>query len=86
MRILNRKPRFAAVLRRYARAERALCENSIAEYAAGIFDEETPEFLAANREAYEARNAVPRWLWLAVSLIEWRIITDLDYWRRTGQS
>lgn len=85
MEILNRKPGPVAVIRRFARAERALCENGIAEYAEGI-DYETPEFLAANREAYEARRAVPRWLWLAVSLVEWHVITDLDYWRRTGQA
>lgn len=74
-----------AALIRYACAERALCENAIAEYAAGIMHE-TPEYLAANRESCEADLAVPRWLgWLKV-IIGWRITCELDYYRLTGQS
>lgn len=74
-----------AVLRRYAAAERALCENYIAEYAEGI-DWETPEYLAANTESHAASVAVPRWLRPVTAVIDWHVITTLDYWRRTGQA
>jgi hypothetical protein len=73
-----------AVLRRYARSRRALCEIDLAEYAAGV-DWDTPEFAAANRESYEASAALSRWLRPVAVLIDWHLIKELDYWRRTGQ-
>jgi hypothetical protein len=73
-----------SVIRRYARAERALCENAITEYAEGV-TEDTPEFLHANRESHDAAAAVPWWLRPVTALIDWHIVTDLDYWHRTGQ-
>lgn len=84
MRTLNQKPRFAAAIRRYARAERALCEDAIASYAAGGDGWETPSRI--HREAHDAAAAVPRWLRPVTAVIDWRIIADLDYWRRTGQA
>lgn len=67
-------------IERYRRAFRALCENSIAEYAAGTIGE-TPEYLAANDEVAEAKRYVP---WWRRALIDRRIIRELDYWTRTG--
>jgi hypothetical protein len=66
--------------RRYAAATRALCENGIAEYAAGVRSE-TPEYLALNREAAESECGVPRPL---RALIDRRIVRRLDYFARTG--
>jgi hypothetical protein len=72
-------------VRRYARAERALAENYIDEYEAGISGE-TFVFLVLNREAWEARQAMRRWLgWLKGPLWRWAV-RGLDYWHRTGQS
>ena len=68
-------------LRRYAASRRALFENAIADYAAGI-NYETPEFLRLDDEAAEAERGVPRWLCV---LIDRRIVRELDYWNRTGQ-
>jgi hypothetical protein len=74
-----------AALRRYARAVRANAATCIAEHAAGVTDE-TPEWLAANRELGAARAAVPwRARWLA-AIIGRRIMRRLDYFRRTGQA
>jgi hypothetical protein len=73
-----------AALRRYAAAERALCENSITEYAAGT-DEETPEYLHANNEAAAAHASVPWCLLWLTELISRRIVRELDYFNRTGQ-
>lgn len=67
--------------RRYADAVRALCENGIAEYAAGI-DWETPEFGPLNRAVHAAKRDVPAW---RRRLIDRRILRELDYWNRTGQ-
>lgn len=66
---------------RYEQAFRALCQNAIDEYAAGI-DEETGEYLRVNLAVYEARRGVS--LWRRV-LIDRRVIRELDYWARTGQ-
>lgn len=67
-----------AAIKRYARTHRALDENSIREYAAGV-EGETAEFLRLNDEAYEAARGVPQWLqWL----IDRRITRELDYWPR----
>jgi hypothetical protein len=79
-RLDNRRRRRAAI-DRYTAAERALCENAITEYAAGI-DDETPEFGRVNREVHAAKRDVPAW---RRALIDRRIIRDLDYWTRTGQ-
>jgi hypothetical protein len=67
---------------RYAEAFRALCRNSIAEYAAGVIGE-TDEYLRVNRAMASARaeRGVPWWRrWL----IERRILRELDYWKHTG--
>lgn len=75
-----------AVLRRYAAAERALCEDAIASYAdhvAGGDGWETPSRM--HRESYDAGAAVPWWLRPAAAVISRHIISELDYWRRTGQ-
>ena len=74
-----------AALRRYARAERANAEICIAEHAAGVTDE-TPGWLAANRELGDALDAVPWWLGWLTGIISQRIIRQLDYYRRTGQA
>ena len=67
-----------AAIMRYTAARRALCENSIAEHAAGIEDE-TPAFLVLNREVWEAEQDVPVWRrWW----IDRRVLRELDYWRR----
>jgi hypothetical protein len=49
-----------AAIARYAEAVRALCENSIAEYMAGI-DWETPRFLELNAVVAVAEAFVPAW-------------------------
>jgi hypothetical protein len=65
---------------RYARARRALCLNSIADYAAGVVWE-TDEFLRFNRAVAEAERGVPWWRrWW----IDRRILRELDYWNRMG--
>jgi hypothetical protein len=67
-----------AAIERYTNARRALCENSIADYTAGI-GYETPEFLRLNRAVSEAEAAVPWWRrWL----IDRRILRELGYWER----
>jgi hypothetical protein len=75
----------AGTIRRYARAERALCELSVAEYEAGITGE-TPESVRVNRDVIAAAGAVPRPLRWLTRIADWRIIRGLDYWRRTGQA
>ena len=65
---------------RYAKAMRALCENSIEEYGARVA-EETEEFLRLNDEVGEAMRGVS---WLRRALIDRRILRELDYWNRTG--
>jgi hypothetical protein len=85
MRILNRKPRFAAALGRYARARRAQDENQIAEQQAGT-DYETPEFLRINRETWEAELAIPLWLRWTVPLIDLHVEIGIDFWHRMDQS
>lgn len=73
----TRQERRAAV-ERYAEARRALDENSIAEYMAGI-DYETGTFRRLNRDVWEAEPGVPWWhRWL----IDHRILRELDYWQR----
>jgi hypothetical protein len=67
--------------RRYAAAYRAMCENSIAEYAAGI-GYETPESGTLNRAVLETGRGVPAWRRARIAR---RIIAELDYWNRTGQ-
>lgn len=87
MGILNGKPRLVAAIRRYARAERALCEDAIASYAdysAGGDGWETPSPI--HREAHDAAAAVPWWLRPVTAVIDWHITVTLDYWRRTGQA
>jgi hypothetical protein len=65
---------------RYAQARRALCLNSIEDYAAGI-NYETARFRELNRDVWEAEPGVPRWRrWL----IDRRILRELDYWNRMG--
>lgn len=66
---------------RYEQAFRALCQNAIDEYAAGI-DYETDEYLRVNRAIPEARRGVPQWRRI---LIDRRVIGELDYWALTGQ-
>lgn len=62
----------------YEQAFRALCENSIEEYAARV-TEETPGFLRANRAVHEAERGVSWWRrWL----IDRRVLRELDYWKR----
>lgn len=80
----SRVPSPIAVLRRYAAAHRALWSIDIRDYEAGLL-EETPEFAAANSEACDAHDALPRWLEPAAMIIDRRIIRDLDYFARTGQ-
>jgi hypothetical protein len=66
----------------YEEAFRALCQNAIDEYAAGI-DAETDEYLRVNLAIPGARRGVPHWRrWL----IDRRVISELDYWARTGQA
>ena len=65
---------------RYAAAMRALCENAIAEHAAGI-DEETPEYLRLNHEVIEAERGVS---WWRREMTGQRILRELDYWHRMG--
>lgn len=71
-----------AAIERYERAFRALCQNAIDEYAAGI-ETETSEYNRVNSAAADAKYGVPRWRrWL----INRRVIRELDYWVRTGQA
>ena len=73
--------RNAAAIERYEQTHRALFRNAIEEYAAGI-DEETPEFLALNRAAWEAEAGMPRWRrWL----IDRRLCRELNYWTRMAR-
>ena len=65
---------------RYEQAFRALCQNSIEEYAAGIHYE-TDEYLRVNDAIYEAERGVPWWRRI---LIDRRVIRKLDYWNHTG--
>ncbi len=67
-----------AAIERYTRARRALAENSIEEYAAGV-DRETPEFLRLNREVFAAEQEVGWWRRV---LIDRRVLRDLRYWDR----
>lgn len=67
---------------RYEQRFRALCQNYIDEYAAGI-DYETDEYLRVNRAIPEARRGVSWWRRI---LIDRRVIRELDYWARTGQA
>jgi hypothetical protein len=69
-----------AAVERYMKARRALDENAIRDYHAGI-DWETPEFLRLNRAVFEAGRGVPWWRrWL----IDRRVERELDYWNRMG--
>jgi hypothetical protein len=65
---------------RFARAFRALCQNCIEEYAAGVTGE-TPESGPLNDAVIDAKRDVPRW---RRALISRRILRELDYWNRTG--
>lgn len=63
----------------YAQALRALCENSIEEYAAGVTGE-TAESTRLNSAVIDAKRGVPpvaRWL------VQRRVVRELDYWNRT---
>jgi hypothetical protein len=72
---VNRK---RAAIMRYTAARRALNENSIDEYRAGV-TWETRAFLLLNREVAEAERDVSWWRrWL----IDRRILRELDYWNR----
>lgn len=64
---------------RYEQALRALCQNGIEQYEAGITGE-APSGL--NSAVAETRAAVPLWRRI---LIDRRVIRQLDYWARTGQ-
>ena len=75
------RARQAAAIRRYTAARRALDENSLAEYAAGVTGE-TPDFLAANREAHEAGRALSAWRRRRIAA---RVARELDYWSRMRQ-
>lgn len=66
----------------YAGVMRALCLNAIAEYAAGV-DSETPEFRQINRAVAMAERRVPAW---HRAIIDRRILRELDYWRRIGET
>lgn len=63
----------------YERAFRALCENAIEEYDAGV-TEETPGSTRLNSAVIDAKRRVPRWRrWF----VQRRVVRELDYWNRT---
>lgn len=66
--------------RRYETAFQAMCENSIADYAAGI-DYETERSGVLNSAVINAAPGVAAWRrWL----IQRRVIRALDYWQQMG--
>jgi hypothetical protein len=66
----------------YAHARRALCENTIEEYEAGVAWE-TPEYLRLNDAVAAAKNGVPGW---AMALTDRVILRQLRYWRHVGDT
>lgn len=69
-----------AAAERFEDAFRALCENCIAEYAAGT-PEETPEYLYLNNLVTETERGIR---WWRRELIAHRILRELGYFSRTG--
>lgn len=66
----------------YTRARRALCENTIEEYEAGVAWE-TPEYLRLNDTVAQAKNGAPAW---ARTLTDWVILRRLRYWQHVGDT
>jgi hypothetical protein len=66
----------------YTRARRALCENSIEEYEAGVAWE-TPDYLRLNDAVAEAKHGVPAWV---RALADWIILRRLQYWQHVGDT